>query len=81
MRGLQCWLLRLESLLKNFPLPKQRNPLASKSGQHSNWSQWRPWLHYSQINAPDAVGLVIERMSAQKEEGKINTSWLQNSLT
>ena len=38
-------------------------------------------LHYSHMNAPDAVGSVIGRMSAQKEEGRINPSWLQNSLT
>lgn len=37
-------------------------------------------LHYSPINAP-AVGSVIGRMNAQKEEGGTSPSQLQNSLT
>ena len=51
----------------------QDSPPTGPNGGH--------WLHYSQINAPDAVGSVIGRMSAQQEEGRINPSRLQNSLT
>lgn len=51
----------------------QDSPPTGPNGGHG--------LHYSQINVPDATGLVIGRMSAQKEEGKINPSQLQNSLT
>ena len=54
-------------------LQGQDSPPTSPNGSHR--------LHYSHMNAPDAVGSVIGRMSAQKEEGRINPSWLQNSLT
>ena len=59
----------------------KKPPLASRSGQPSNWSQRRLRAALLPNQCVRCRGFGHWKMSAQKEEGRINPSRLQNSLT